>query len=496
MSNATIETWEYVRTLVEGLTKEKIPENIHFNKLRGDEAKPAVVDGATARLLMIDAIFPYATRLRLNPKTFGNITLYNVDPTAWAAWIIVHRNYIESGKFWREPMTEAVRALIFRALDAERQAFIKATEFTGGGVGGTFKPLPSEQVYDLDRHTDFGDAWSTEPSREIERKERKRAERAALDYRVRLDEAENTWLLEAVTEYMLTLKKTRHKNVVREIIADPRLRAGDIAARTGAGEPKIREIRGRLDEMAERLLTVASQDYVAPATAEPDLAPDETLTQITNTSTESSAPQADEMEKRGRYKDAAPTDMNLRTAAIHNGAMDMLSGLNAPEISGDDINENAMRSYAQAKKIGRLVGDYERRATFDTAEMREMSGGGRKATYAERIQMSETSFDKRVQQADNRYVETAARYLQRKAREDGHNVEETLRVLDERIAQKTRDAKIAKAEVSALKAMRRVEILKSETPPEAAWVGPWCERNRFSVDELLAGVLVSKRGVQ
>jgi len=127
--SAQLEVWKHVEQLV----KQRAPKNFRFKKLRGAEAKTAVIKGATARLFAPDAVFPYALRKRLTPRQrVGNISWRPVDGLTWAAWRVVHRSYIERGSFWFEEQSAAKLKLIDRAVDAERKSWVDATAVAGG----------------------------------------------------------------------------------------------------------------------------------------------------------------------------------------------------------------------------------------------------------------------------------------------------------------------------------------------------------------------------
>ncbi len=84
-----------------------------------------------------------------------------------------------------------------------------------------------------------------------------------------------------------------------------------------------------------------------------------------------------------------------------------------------------------------------------------------------------------------RITQTAARHLQRKAREAGFDVDGALRAIDEHIERRIREFEIAEAEAAWFRALLRVDILRAaELTEPLSWVEPWCKEKRVSVDEL------------
>jgi hypothetical protein len=237
--------------------------------LRGAEAKPAVIQGATARLFAVDAVFPYALRKRLNARRIGNITLRNVDPLAWLAWLQVWRGYVMGGEFLHEK-SKALDGLIGRALDAARKDWVNATSVSGG--------VNAETSELFARYTEAGQAWSATPEREHELQRHVDAYDAEREQREREKEEEFAKLRQALNDYAgkLTLQQ---QHAWRLIINEPELEGKAIADESGALPPTVSRLRKWFAEMSKRFFELCAtlDDNGAPADVAPDTALDTTL---------------------------------------------------------------------------------------------------------------------------------------------------------------------------------------------------------------------------
>ena len=244
-------------------------------RLEDQGARDAVMNAAAFRLLtQIDYFFPRALRERLKPRRFGNIEVRNIDPMLWLAWVLVHRYYICLGNFWFEE-TEARNELIDKALDAERNAYIRASEASGGTPAGEL--IDPSAWGCLARYVDGG--LPVEPgvrllpansvTDDIERQEHLEAEAAAEDAREQEAAKEFEIMREAIKEYSETLP-LRHRQALWCIYHEPKLSNSDIAARVtlnsvrGIKPNTVRKIRDRFFELSDRwyLLMCPEEDVV------------------------------------------------------------------------------------------------------------------------------------------------------------------------------------------------------------------------------------------
>ncbi len=408
--SAPHEVWKHVEQLV----GQRAPKNPRFRKLRGTEAKPAVIKGATARLLAPDAVFPYALRKRLAPRrVIGNLSLRPVDPTLWEAWLTVHRNYIEHGRFWFEELDAAKRKLIDNAIDAERQAVIKATSVSGGDSAAAAEALA--------RYTEAGQAYAREPTREIEQEKLEADEAAALEYRKQIEAEENTKLRQAVEAYGRTLRREQRR-ALNLICFEPKRTGAKIAVRCRVSEATVSKIRANVEELADKILTIAPEEGSAVESS-PAAAPlDEPLPLVN----EPEALGADEVIATGKGKgDAA--DLDLSKTALSSEALNIAWELRAPDVDADDASENVMRSYARHKSTSAFMRDNwsgGRRRFSDVELVTGSRYGGRYDDPAKIVQR-----DERKQHANN-FSDVEMRELRQKAAAADFAINKFLRAID------------------------------------------------------------------
>jgi hypothetical protein len=210
-------------------------------KLGDKGARDGVINGALARLMEIDAVFPDIIRRRLHLRRVGNITVVrNINPLLWLAWVQVHREFIELGTFWHED-SDAQNKLIDRALDAERKSYLRATSASGGN------DLTHE---DLERFTDAGSPEYFE------------AEDAAFDAR---EEAAKEFeiMKKVLRDYDKTLPST-HRKALWFVCNEPKLTNKSITDRVraisyrGIAPGTVAEIRDKFAEIAAKFLALAN----------------------------------------------------------------------------------------------------------------------------------------------------------------------------------------------------------------------------------------------
>jgi hypothetical protein len=226
---------EHILHLCKIRAKEK---GCRVKKLKDTGARDGVINGAAWRLMQVDAVF-------------GNI-----------------RDYIE-GNFWYED-GDARNKLIYRALDAERKAYIRASDnaawhaatgedsaryFEEAGIdvkaGGKFLELlvPANSVTDVIEQEDF-----------------EAKEAAADDAREKIEAEENEKLREARNVYGETLDNIRHRRALYLICQDPYACDSAIAAQVGLRSVKgikpetVRKVRDKLTELANGILTRSPED--------------------------------------------------------------------------------------------------------------------------------------------------------------------------------------------------------------------------------------------
>jgi len=178
-----------------------------------------------------------AWRLILNQQRFGNV-----------------REFIE-GNFWYEDR-DARNKLIDRALDAERQAYIRASDrsawealapyavaFTPVELGPRLQPLPANSVTDV-----------------IEREQQGEDDAAADAAREKIEAEENERLRKARNAYAETLP-IRHRRALFLICNEPAASNSTIAAQVsmrsvrGIKPETVSRIRDKLTELANGILT-------------------------------------------------------------------------------------------------------------------------------------------------------------------------------------------------------------------------------------------------
>jgi NADH dehydrogenase/NADH:ubiquinone oxidoreductase subunit G len=208
-------------------------------KLEGQDARDSVINAAAWRLI-------------LNQQRFGNI-----------------RDSIE-GNFWNEDGAQR-DALIDRALDAERQAYKRATDraaweelapyavavirFKPGPRG---RPLPANSVTDVIEREDL--------EAEIEAEEDAAA--AAVAEREQIEAEENEKLRLARNAYAEELSNIRHRRALFLICDDPTASNSTIAARVSMRSVKgikpetVSKIRDKLTELADGILTRSPDDLL------------------------------------------------------------------------------------------------------------------------------------------------------------------------------------------------------------------------------------------
>jgi hypothetical protein len=222
------EVAEHILELVKVSAKRR---GCRVKKLGDSRARESVINGAAWRLMQSYAVF-------------GNI-----------------RDYIEGG-FWYED-GDARNKLIDRALDAERKAYIRASDRAAWGEIAPYavaftpvklvglKLLPANSVTDV-----------------IEQEEYFKDEAAAEDVREQEAAKEFEIMREAINVYSETLRLA-HRQALKWICNEPKLTNSTIAAKVGMtsvrgiSQATVAKIRDKFGEMADKFLVLMNpEDFV------------------------------------------------------------------------------------------------------------------------------------------------------------------------------------------------------------------------------------------
>jgi hypothetical protein len=447
--------------------RARLKKHARLRKLRGIEAKPAVINGAALRLLepRVDPVEllskPLQKKMRRQlPAPIVNLQLHRspLDAPIWRAFVKIYAQLFELSSFWSVSGEER-DALIDRALDAERKAVIKATSVSAGS--GSLDPATSE---DFARYTEAGNALAAEPSRLLEQQTQLDAEAAALEYRAQIEAEENAKLQQAVETYARTLNR-KHRHAVRLAITEPKLRNCTIAARTGAGAAKVAQIRANIEEMADRILTIPPEESSSAVEAMPVGVHDELLTQIA---------------------EAGEVDATA--------ALDLAATFQAPDID-TDVSESVLHNYAKHKSTSTFMRDnwsggqrmYSDRALITGDE----KYGGR---YADPAKIAERDqYADRIPAADMRTLEIDSVTA-------GVDLNGELRALNAYVERQEQEAKDAAKELAALqRRLRKAAAVKQKTAAQLAdmaamrpWVEMFCRglKRNIDIDTLISDTLV------
>lgn len=186
-------------------------------------AREGVINGALARLMELDAVFGNCQSIR--------------------------------GNFWYE-LDEAKYKLIDRAIDAERQSYIRATSASGGELLN-----PATQQDDLERFTEAGNPFETEPSHLLEQQDQIEAEERAMADRKQLAEGEFKVMWAAINAYGDTLRLA-HRKALFLIRDEPKLTNSTIAAQVslhsirGIAPATVAKIRDKFYSLSAKFLSL------------------------------------------------------------------------------------------------------------------------------------------------------------------------------------------------------------------------------------------------
>jgi hypothetical protein len=203
-------------------------EGCRVKRLNDAGARDAVINGAAWRCVQAGDVF-------------GNI-----------------RDYIE--EFWYEDGAQR-DALIDRALDAERQAYKRASKASGGTPAGEL--IDYSALDNLWRHTEDGNVFA--PEQVIEQQGFEAEEAAADDAREKIEAEENERLRLARNAYGETLP-IRHRRALFLICSEPTASNSTIAAQVGMRSVRgikpetVSKIRDKLTELANGILTKSPED--------------------------------------------------------------------------------------------------------------------------------------------------------------------------------------------------------------------------------------------
>jgi hypothetical protein len=295
-------------------------KHARLRKLGGTEARPAVINGAALRLLAptVDPVklLPKPLQEKMQRPGIGNLFRSPLDAPRWVAFVKTYRTLIELGSFWSVSGEER-DALIDRAIDAERKAYCKQTAASDGCA--SLDPATAEE---LARYSEAGQAFATEPSRQIEAQTQLEAEAAALEYRAQLEAEENAKLQQAVAAYGRTLRR-QQRRALKLLCTDLSLTGAKIAVRCRVSEATVSKIRANVEELADKILTIPPEESSATVEAPPAEVPqDESVTQIAD--------------------------------ALEAGALDLAAVLQAPDA---DVSESVLHGYARSKNSGAFMRD-------------------------------------------------------------------------------------------------------------------------------------------
>jgi hypothetical protein len=331
--------------------------NFHFRKLRGTEAKPAVIIGAAARLLTpgklvklppkpgrpvrwrlvpVDPIelLPKPLQRKMLPPPVGNIQLYKpTDAPLWLAFVKVYMQLFELSPIWNVKGAARVE-LIDNAIDTEMKAYIKDTEVSGGS--GELEPATSE---DFARYSDAGQAFAREPTREIEIERQEQLETAALDAREPIEAAEDAECVAAGADYYRTLRREARR-AFRLVCTEPRLPNGAIAARCRVAPATVSKIRATLESICDQFQSTPPEEEGASTPEAPDV----------NVERDASVEQ---------IADAGEVE-----------ALNLVATFQAPDVDAD-VSESTLQNYARRNSSGAFMRDNwsKRSGMFNAADL-------------------------------------------------------------------------------------------------------------------------------
>jgi hypothetical protein len=231
-----------------------------IKRLNGKAARDSVLNGAAWRLMKIDAVLPKNIRQRLKPKTFGNIELRSIDSMVWLSWVLTQRYYIELGNFWFEE-NEGIYGLVDRALDAERNAYIragkKADHEAREDIGfylenaGVDVKVDGQRLLPANSVTDTIERQDADAERELAETEAELARGidAAKEYAL---------MWQAIREYDETLLRPAYRKALALIVNEPQLTTSDIVAKValrsvkGIAPDTVRKIRDKFYSLTDR----------------------------------------------------------------------------------------------------------------------------------------------------------------------------------------------------------------------------------------------------
>jgi hypothetical protein len=489
--SAPLTTWRQVETRV----KQRAASLRHARLYKiagGKQAHKTVLDNAVVRLMEPDAVFPYGLRKRLAPRPLvakgapaGWLGDWMpISSTLWKAWLNVHHQHIENGEFFYEK-SEAVDALIDTVIDNERKVYCETTADVGGTAkDGKIDPEMSEIVSRLSESGQMHYARTVEW--EDEKKKIEDEYEAALEQRRQETEEGLRDLVTVLYEHASKIKCPKQRRAFWLICNgpqlrracglnynEPRLKGFEIAKKCGVSEGAVSKRRAEFDEMTEQFFA----RYEAPLPEARALTPEDLGEVDMALSLDEPLESAVEVIAKGRYKgDAAELDGALSLAPVE-GMLD----------PSEDNYENVANSHARTRANERVLGGGGGRKKFNEEEL-VTGDDGRKHRLNKKdlAEMSKRVGVERVN-LNKRSAQTAARHLQRKARESGKDIDGAIRVLDERIAR-------LQEEVAGLKAVRRSDVLfwaaviRNENLAGLDWIFPWCEERNVPPAELLGDI--------
>jgi hypothetical protein len=230
-----------------------------------------VVNGATARLC--GNLPPFVNNPRRLRKLGGE---------GLAAEITEAAARIRGTELWLffEVPPQYRDKLAHLALDAERKRFIRETERVGGVPLEPKSPVTvdaGEGKYTLARHTETGQQYSTEPIVMLAREAAEAAELAQIDARPEIEAAEVRDFTKAVLSWAATLP-IRQQWAVHWIGQGVRSNS-EVNRRIkeqfgrGVDRKRIAELRAEMTSIADRLVTVASNEQFAATESAAESAP-------------------------------------------------------------------------------------------------------------------------------------------------------------------------------------------------------------------------------
>jgi hypothetical protein len=432
-----------------------------FKRLKGGpDVQLSVINEAALRLLspQVDPIEllpkPLQKKMRQPlPPPIGNIQLHRspLDAPRWAAFTKLYRTLFELGEFWSVKGKE-LDDLVDLRLKKAREAYIHETRYTSKASDET---IDQTQQENLSRLTEEGQHEANDAVTLLQNQAEESLVAAQRELRSKVEAVEDARVCVAGVDYYNRLP-LKQRGVFHAICAGES--DSEIARRLGVARDTARLVRAILEGFADKFQTLPP--YRVEGGASPVEGP--------------VAPDAPHRESKLDTRIADIIDDENASAWSTGGA----EKLQLPEI--DRADDSTLHIQPRRARRTERVGDWGP-YTKDGAKLVTMANlyeGSRLTARSEYVESDAFA---------RRFSDTAARHLQRKARESGNDIDGALQLIDEQIAHRCRELEIAKADVADLNAIR-AEILRDENLPELAWIGEFCRGRKVSANDLLGAV--------